>query len=111
VECKNGYMEICKVVHHKKDDYDVFIARPSKWGCPFSYKTGTRAEFILPSRKEAIEAYREWITNGDGKHLLSDLHELQGKTLGCWCHPRACHGDVLVELVNNLNKPEIGFRI
>lgn len=35
-------------------------------------------------------------------HLLNDLHELKGKTLGCFCSPLACHGDVLVELVNQL---------
>ena len=103
-------MKKCKVVHHRKEPYDVYIARPSKWGNPFSHKFGTRAEFILPTRKEAVEAYREWITNGDGKYLLNDLHELKGKTLGCWCHQRACHGDILVELVNNLDH-KIGFEI
>ncbi|MNE86195.1 hypothetical protein D3C80_1832720 [compost metagenome] len=33
---------------------------------------------------------------------MSALHELEGKTLGCWCKNKptdACHGDVLVELV------------
>ena len=102
---------LCKVVHHKKEDYDVLIDRTSKWGCPFSYRQGTKAQFILPTRKEAIEAYKEWITNGDGKYLLDDLYELRGKTLGCWCKPKTCHGDILVELVNNLDKPKIGFEI
>lgn len=23
----------------------------------------------------------------------------QGKTLGCWCSPKKCHGDILVELI------------
>ncbi len=104
-------MEKCKVVHHKKEDYDVLIDRTTKWGCPFSYREGTRAKYILPTRKEAIEAYREWITNGEGKYLLNDLHELKGKTLGCWCKPKTCHGDVLVELVNNLDKSRTGFTI
>lgn len=30
------------------------------------------------------------------------MHEiplLAGKTLGCWCKPNPCHGDVLVKLV------------
>jgi len=108
---KDGCMKKCKVVHHKKEPYDILIDRTSKWGCPFSYKKGTRAQFILSTRKECIEAYREWITNGDGKYLLNDLHELKGKTLGCWCKPKTCHGDVLVELVNNLDKPKIGFDI
>ena len=26
------------------------------------------------------------------------LPELRGKILGCWCAPKVCHGDVLVEL-------------
>lgn len=28
--------------------------------------------------------------------------ELRGKTLGCWCKPDACHGDVLAELANKV---------
>lgn len=89
-----------QVVHFQKEPYDIYIGRPSKWGNPFTHKEDTKAEFVLPSREDAIEAYREWITNGDGKHLLNDLHELEGKVLGCWCSPNACHGDVLIELVN-----------
>ena len=30
--------------------------------------------------------------------LLASLHELEGKRLGCWCKPKECHGDGLVEL-------------
>ena len=26
--------------------------------------------------------------------------ELKGKTLGCWCKPYPCHGDVLAELAD-----------
>ena len=33
--------------------------------------------------------------------LINDLHELDGKILGCWCKPKPCHGDVIAELVNN----------
>ena len=38
------------------------------------------------------------------RELLSCLGELKGKVLGCFCKPKACHGDVLVELVNDLEK-------
>jgi hypothetical protein len=92
----------CKVVHCKKEPYDIYIGRPSKWGNPYSHKDSTHAKYLVKNREEAIEAYREWITNGEGKHLLNDLHELKGKTLGCWCKPKACHGDILIELVNEL---------
>ena len=83
----------------KREKYDVYIGRPSKWGNPFSHKPGTRAEFVLPTREEAVEVYRKWIEHGAGKHLLADLHELKDKTLGCWCAPKLCHGNVLAELV------------
>jgi hypothetical protein len=100
----------CSVVHCKKAPYDVYIGRPSKWGNPFTHKQDgkTLAKYIVGSRNEAVEAYREWITNGEGKHLINDLHELEGKTLGCWCMPSdgsfpipfICHGQVLVDLIS-----------
>lgn len=89
----------CRIVHCKKYPYDVYIGRPSKWGNPFSHRHGTSARYKVGSRQEAIEAFRNWITIGEGRHLLAQLHELAGKTLGCWCKPDACHGDVLAELV------------
>jgi isoleucyl-tRNA synthetase len=95
-----------KVVHFRKEDYDVFIARPSKWGCPFTIikDRSTRAEYVVGSRKELFEKYEDWLENGDGKHLLNDLHELKDKRLGCWCKDlggkgKKCHGDILVKLI------------
>jgi len=88
-------------VHCKKEPFDVYIGRPSKWGNPFSHKPhGTLAAFIVFSREEAVEAYRAWIVQQPA--LMTALPELQGKTLGCWCKPQSCHGDVLAELVNAL---------
>jgi len=100
-----------KVVHCKKSPYDIYIGRApgikGKWGNPYSHKAGTSAEFKVNTRKEAIEAYREYITNGKGKHLLNDLSELEGKILGCWCgnftiedkNNLKCHGQILLELL------------
>jgi hypothetical protein len=84
---------VTKAVHCRKEDYDVYIGRPSKWGNPFV--VGEDGE-----RGECVELYREWImTQPD---LLADLHELKGKRLGCWCKPSACHGDVLAKLVDDM---------
>lgn len=76
-----------KIVNLYKEKYDVYIGRPSKWGNPF--KNGTR--------EENIESYRKWIMLQ--LDLLAQLPELEGKTLGCFCKPLACHGDILVDLV------------
>lgn len=89
-----------KVVHCKKEKYDVYIGRPSKWGNPFSHKEGTLAKFKVATRQEAIDKYREWILSQP--HLIESLHELKGKALGCWCKPQSCHGDVLIELLNQI---------
>lgn len=77
-----------KVVHCKREPYDVYIGRPSKWGNPF--RIG-----VDGSREEVLQKYREW-----ARHQSLPLHELRGKTLGCWCHPKPCHGDILMELAN-----------
>ena len=61
------------VVHCKKEKYDVYIGRPSKWGNPFTIgKDGTR--------EEVIQKYREYILCN--ATLLSCLHELDGMVLG-----------------------------
>lgn len=86
-------MNKTKVVHCKKEPYDIYCGRPSKWGNPFEVgKDGTR--------EEVIEKYRDWIMNND--YLLYDIMELDGKVLGCWCKPKACHCDVLVEIIEEL---------
>jgi len=91
-----------KVVHCKKDKYDVYVGRPSKWGNLFTHikDRNTKAEFVVDTRKEAIERYREWILTQP--QLLKDLPELKDKVLSCWCKPKPCHADILVELVNKL---------
>jgi len=97
-----------KVVHCQKELYDVYVGRPSKWGNPYSHLEGTLAKFKVRSRKEAIEKYREWILKGDGKHLLLEIEELRDKTLGCWCHPKSCHAQVLIDI---LRDKKIGFNL
>jgi Domain of unknown function (DUF4326) len=85
------------VVHCKRDKYDVYIGRPSKWGNPYSHKEGTLAKYKVDTREEAIERYYEYITTNKG--LLKDIEELRDKILGCWCHPNLCHGHVLIGLL------------
>ncbi len=93
---------VTRVVHCKAEQADVYIGRPSKWGNPFSHKKDTLAEFQVETREEAIEKYREWIMRQP--ILLGQVLELKGKVLGCWCKPKACHGDVLIELIAEQEK-------
>ena len=51
--------------------------------------------------EERITKYREYIVKKLDKdpNLVKELRQLKGKKLGCWCKPDACHGDVLLELI------------
>jgi len=51
------------------------------------------------TRKEVIEKYRIWLHSNSA--LMSQLMELDGKILVCHCKPKPCHGDVLVETIEN----------
>ena len=50
------------------------------------------------TKLEVLQKYRHWILNQP--KLLSELHELKGRRLGCYCHPAICHGDILAELAD-----------
>jgi hypothetical protein len=84
------------VVHVRKAPFDVYIGRSIKefgesiWHNPFKVESGC-------GRKCVIAKYEAYIRSRPD--LIARLGELKGKTLGCWCHPKACHGDVLVKLV------------
>ena len=87
-----------KVVHCKKEPFDVYIGRGSIWGNPYSHKEGTLAKEIVKSRGEAIKKYEEYLLSN--KELMSRLPDLRGKTLGCWCSPLRCHGEILLKYAN-----------
>lgn len=87
------------VVHCKKEPYDVYIGRPSPWGNPFSHQPNTKAEVKTETREEAIACYEEWLRQNP-EMIEKAKRELKGKVLGCWCSPKACHGDVLAKIAN-----------
>lgn len=94
---ERGYTDL---VDYLKDPNHIYIARDmtcyvkgaigSKWANPFNVKDY--------GRDRCLELYEKYIRNN--KNLWNDLESLRGKELGCWCHPEACHGDVLVKLIN-----------
>lgn len=77
-------------VVHRREPHDVFIGRPSKWGNPFVL--GEHG-----NRQTVIRKYVGYLHSRPD--LLLALPELRGKTLGCFCAPKPCHGDVLADLV------------
>lgn len=94
-------MQVKAVVHCKKEPFDIYIGRPSKWGNPFIVgKHGVRGE--------CVDLYAQWIRNQP--ELLAALSELDGKVIACWCKPNSCHGDVLAELLIEMSVVTITMR-
>jgi len=89
-----------KVVHCRDSPYDIYIGRGSIWGNPFVIdKDG--------SRDEVIQKYHNWLLSStEAIKLREQIHTLKGKILGCWCKPKRCHGDILVEIANSASLSE-----
>lgn len=89
------------VVNLRHQKFDIYIGRDcygfpkSKWHNPF--REGRDGD-----RQEVIRKYEAYLRN-QRADLIDQLPELRGKILGCWCKPAACHGDVLVRLLEEFH--------
>jgi hypothetical protein len=70
----------------------IYVGRPTKWGNPFSIGRHGSREYV-------VDAFRHWFMVNNS--LRVHIHELRGKDLICWCAPKSCHADVLLELANS----------
>ncbi len=108
------------VVHLKRDIYDVYIGRGSRWGNPF--KVGVHGDAWICSLKfywwlkgyvVNDEPYSRKEMDGRRAVILRDIGELTGFNLGCcgdWQPGEPlidCHAPILLLRAN----PEIGERI
>jgi hypothetical protein len=85
------------VVHFKKEKYDVYIGRPSLFGNPFMIgRDGDRDEVCAKMLKYARTRIKH------DPIFREAVRNLYLKTLGCWCAPFKCHGEVLVKLAAEL---------
>jgi hypothetical protein len=90
------------VVHHRDRhlylNY-VYCGRPSKWGNP--HQVGRCSCGKVHSRAEAIHLFNVFWNSDDGAMLrVAALQELADKTCGCWCAPKPCHVQIIVDYVN-----------
>jgi hypothetical protein len=89
-----------RVVNIRHERCDVYIGRAGHgsdgyFGNPFRLEAGE-------PRGATIERYRKWFherleTNHEFKRRI---RELKDKTLGCFCKPAPCHGDVIGEYLD-----------
>jgi hypothetical protein len=93
---------------HEGDKNNYYIGRGSVLGNPFTHirDKETKAKQIVGSRKEAIDAYSIYFDKMYGeieefRNIIDEIYEKykNGEEiyLECYCKPKACHGDIIVE--------------
>lgn len=90
------------VVNLRKEPYDVYIGRAGKgqggyFGNPFTLMGSSDQE-----RHMVLVQYRLWfeVKIKTDPEFKQRIQSLKGKRLGCFCKPKACHGDVIAEYLN-----------
>jgi hypothetical protein len=86
--------EVINMSDHGRDGVRR-IDRATKFGNPFKMQKDGGEH----TREGCIEAYREWFEQKveDDDAFREAVEDLRGETLGCWCKPKPCHGDVIVD--------------
>ena len=80
----------------------VYIGRAGKgqdgyFGNPFRLKQDMIRGGTLAGFREYF--YRRLVNDAEYRRRV---HELQGKTLGCFCKPHPCHGDIIKEYLDRM---------
>jgi hypothetical protein len=97
-----------RVVNLRKEPFDVYIGRAGHgqdgyFGNPYAvnHTCGRCGEFHDKPLTTlfCFKAYFEERVATDPEFRARVL-SLKGKTLGCFCKPKACHGDLIVEWLN-----------
>jgi hypothetical protein len=98
------------VVHCKKAKYDVLIDRTTIFGNPYPVGKHTKEGIVTRwTRKESIELFKGYFYYRmctDKYFCFKVEKELKDKTLGCWCKPKACHGDIIAAYLDGTNDAE-----
>lgn len=85
----------------------LYVGRGSKWGNPYPvgsmHPSGDGETWVVLSAENSVSMYRSHLEERlwGRPSLASQVAELAGKNLACWCPLyQPCHADVLLELAN-----------
>uniref|UniRef100_A0A0D6QU71 DUF4326 domain-containing protein n=1 Tax=Araucaria cunninghamii TaxID=56994 RepID=A0A0D6QU71_ARACU len=100
-----------------KGEHGIFIGRGSPLGNDWSHKKGTKAKYIVDSVEDAVREYEKDLllkiklkdkTVCDELNRLYKYHKEHGElNLICYCKWKGdepCHGDVIKNILENVDK-------
>lgn len=85
-----------EVINKYKEKGGVYIGRGSYWGNPYPIDVSigyTREVVIAKYKLHLRKLYKE-----DKDKFMKELSKLSGNKLSCFCKPKPCHGDIIVEV-------------
>ncbi|MCF0255553.1 MAG: DUF4326 domain-containing protein [Bacteroides heparinolyticus] len=95
-------MSKTRVVNIRKESCDVYIGRVGQgkdgyFGNPFKLEA-------TMARGGTLDRYRKYFYHrlSTDEEFRRRIGELQGKTLGCFCKPNPCHGDIIKEYLDRM---------
>lgn len=90
---------------------DLYIGRGSALGNPYTHLDSVKcnkAKYLVKTREIAVEKYKTYILKkvlADDKAVIEMFYKIITSEvdlrLACYCKPKACHGDIIVELCND----------
>jgi tRNA-dihydrouridine synthase len=102
-------IKVCNKHFHEQTEKDIYIARPSIFGNPWSHMDSSYPDAKkTETRKEAIDNYLQYFlqqykNNVEFQEIVDHLTELhkQGQDINlvCWCAPHECHGDIIKKFI------------
>jgi len=88
--------------------YDTYIGRPGKgkdgyWGNPHVIGYCKLCNRIH-DREDSLKEYKIYFDKRIKEDIMfkTNIILLKGQTLGCFCKPQNCHGDIIADYLNNL---------
>lgn len=93
-------VDIGRSNHGQNDMSNTPVGEPGWLGNPYSAEKYGRERCIVLFRGDFYNRLE------DDREFREAVEELRGETLGCYCKPKACHGDVIVAYLNENSEGE-----
>lgn len=102
-------VKLTRVVNFHSSDFPF---EPFEWGAGYVYigRAGHSRDgrwgnpYTGPDRWQNIHLYHQWLVRELKRKVFRNefIEQLWGKTLVCFCKPKRCHGDVMVQQLERL---------
>jgi len=93
-----------KVVNLKNEKYTHYIGRGSIFGNPFKIGTDGNRKQVMEEYEQCLRKQIAEFRENRNIKLPKYIYNLpEDAILGCYCKPKACHGDIIIKIWKELH--------